>query len=802
MPNRHRHLRLVSSLLGCLLAVGLAALLLCSNANAATATRGAGGTAGSIARLGSPDPLAQLALQQAELSAGDGAPSDAFGYSVAISGDTALVGAPLHEIGSNIYQGAAYVFTRSGSSWTQQAELVASDGAANDQFGVSVAISGDTALVGAPFYHTYQGAAYLFTRSGSSWTQQAELVASDRAAYDEFGESVALDADVAVIGAPGHQVAGDDHQGAAYVFTGSGTSWSQQAELTASDGAAWDSFGWSVALSGGTVLVGAPVHPVGSNTYQGAAYVFTGSGTSWSQQAELTAGDGAASDEFGHSVAIFDDTALVGAPGHQGGTAYVFTGSGSTWGQQAELAASDNGGNDSFGYAVAISGDSALVGALAHTVGSNVGQGVAYLFAGSGWTKQAELESSDGAAWDYFGWSVALDGGTALIGAKNHQVGSNADQGSAYVELLSPVNTAGPLISGNTAPGDTLTCSTGSWTTNPTPSYAYQWLRDGNPIGDATDASYVVQAADCEHSISCQVTATDDAGSASAISNGLSVPAVPPANTEAPIASGDIALGDSLSCSASSWTGVPTPTLAYQWLRDGLAISGATDDTYTVTTDDQGHLLSCEVTAANDAGTLSETSNLVAVAAVLGAPSNTQAPVVAGKVALGQVLTCSSGSWSGTISSLAYQWLRAGVAIADATSDTYRVAAADCGRSLSCIVTATNGAGQTSVASNSSSVAAAPLVSLGASHAVVLAGRPVVLSGAVRNFLAPVRTLAICRRLHGRLIVLRRLTLTKSGIFRCTWKSHRGGLWRFVASYTAAGHRFTSTAVSVAVHKR
>ena len=161
-----------------------------------------------------------------------------------------------------------------------EAELIASDGAANDQFGASVAISGETALVGAPFNHDYQGAAYVFTRSGSSWSQQAELVASDGGAWDQFGESVALDGDTAVIGAPGHQVGSNDQQGAAYVFGGSGASWSQQAELTASDGAAYDEFGWSVAISAGTVLVGAPMHTADGNTYQGAAYLFGGSGSS------------------------------------------------------------------------------------------------------------------------------------------------------------------------------------------------------------------------------------------------------------------------------------------------------------------------------------------------------------------------------------------------------------------------------------------------------------------------------------------------------------------------------------------
>jgi uncharacterized repeat protein (TIGR01451 family) len=186
---------------------------------------------------------------------------------VALSGDgnTALVGSP----GNNSSQGAAYVFTRSGTTWSQQPELTASDGAASDLFGNSVALSGDgnTALVGAPLHDSFQGAAYVFTRSGTTWSQQQELTASNGAADDQFGHSVALsgDGNTALVGAPIH----DSYQGAAYVFTRSGTMWSQQQELTASDSF---QFGDSVALSGdgNTALVGS----YGNNSAQGAAYVF------------------------------------------------------------------------------------------------------------------------------------------------------------------------------------------------------------------------------------------------------------------------------------------------------------------------------------------------------------------------------------------------------------------------------------------------------------------------------------------------------------------------------------------------
>jgi nucleoside-specific outer membrane channel protein Tsx len=263
--------------------------------------------------------------QTAELTASDGAQGDFFGRSVALSalGTTALAGAPGH----NFFTGAAYVFTLRGGTWSQTAELT--DGVPDDAFGWSVALSalGTTALAGAPAHNTDTGAAYVFTLRGDTWSQTAELTASDGAPGDDFGWSVALSAlgTTALVGAVGH-----NSSGAAYVFTLGGGTWSQTAELTASDGAPGDDFGYSVALSalGTTALVGAHRH----NSVTGAAYVFTlGRGT-WSQTAELTASDGAPGDHFGYSVALsaLGITALAGAPGHNSvtGAAYVFTAGG------------------------------------------------------------------------------------------------------------------------------------------------------------------------------------------------------------------------------------------------------------------------------------------------------------------------------------------------------------------------------------------------------------------------------------------------------------------------------------------
>ncbi|HRF55572.1 MAG TPA: FG-GAP repeat protein, partial [Aquimonas sp.] len=381
--------------------------------------------------------------QQAKLVAGDGAVGDAFGYSVALNRDTALVGAYGDDVGANSDQGSAYVFTRSGATWTQQAKLVAGDGAEGDYFGTSVALDGDTTLVGATYgdvSSSNQGSAYVFTRSGSAWIQQAKLTAGDAAAGDLLGRSVALDGDTALVGAYTDDVGAISDQGSAYVFTHSGSTWTQQAELTAGNGATGDRFGHSVALDGDNALVGAYGDDVGANSDQGSAYVFTRSGATWTQQAKLVAGDGADGDFFGTSVALDGDTALVGAiyddvSSRNQGSAYVFTRSGTKWMQQAKLTAGDGADSDEFGRSVALDGDIALVGAYGAKVGANSDQGSAYVFTRSGatWAQEAKLTAGDGAAYDQFGWSVALDGETALIGAYADNVGANRDQGSAYV---------------------------------------------------------------------------------------------------------------------------------------------------------------------------------------------------------------------------------------------------------------------------------------------------------------------------------------------------------------------------------
>jgi len=268
------------------------------------------------------------------LFANDGLPNDLFGYSVAISGDTGVVGAPSHDLPGLPSAGAAYVFIRSGSTWSLQQKLTASDAVASQSYGTSVSIAGNTIIVGA-HGNASMGAAYVYTRSGTLWSQQQKLTASDGVAGDRFGYSVAIHSDTAVIGSVLDDTPGGTDAGSAYVFTRSGTVWSQQQKLLASDGGASDEFG-TVAIDGETVVVGGRNNN-GTSSDVGAAYVFTRSGTVWSQQQKLTAADALAGDRLGSAVAISGNTIAAAsdandnANGTDAGAAYVFTRSGTVW---------------------------------------------------------------------------------------------------------------------------------------------------------------------------------------------------------------------------------------------------------------------------------------------------------------------------------------------------------------------------------------------------------------------------------------------------------------------------------------
>jgi len=322
--------------------------------------------------------------QQQKIQASDAQAGDQFGISVSIDGETVVVGAYAEDTGG-ADAGSAYVFTRSGTTWTQQQKIQASDLQVSDYFGWSVSISGDTVVVAANREDTGgtdAGAAYIFTRSGTTWTEQAKIQASDAQATDYFGYSVAISGDTVIVGAwkesPGAAAAGS-----AYIFTRSGTTWTQQAKILASDLERNDSFGDSVAIDVDTVVVGARYEDTG-DTSAGAAYIFTRSGTTWTEQSKIQASDAEAQDQFGMTVGIYGDTVVVGA--HQedtgaaaAGSAYIFTRSGTTWTQQTKIQASDAQIASYFGNSVGIYGDTIVVGAHREDTGGN-DAGAAYIF--------------------------------------------------------------------------------------------------------------------------------------------------------------------------------------------------------------------------------------------------------------------------------------------------------------------------------------------------------------------------------------------------------------------------------------
>ena len=373
-----------------------------------------------------------------KLTASDGAAYDYFGNSITIDGDYAVIGA--WQDGDNGYwSGSAYIFHKSGTTWSEQAKITASDGATEDWFGYSVSISGDYAIIGAygdDDNGSNSGSAYIFYRNGTSWTEQVKLTPLDGASEDRFGCAVSISGDYAIVGAWGDDVAGID-RGSAYIFYRSGTNWIEQAKLTASDGMDEDLFGYSVSISGEYVVIGSH-YDDDNGSESGSAYIFHRSGTSWTQQEKLTAPDAAAGDWFGYSVSISEDYAVIGAHwdddnGANSGSAYIFLRSGTTWTEQAKITASDGTADDEFGRSVSIDGDYTVIGAC-HDDDDGTDSGSAYIFHRSetSWTQQTKLTASDGADFDYFGCPVSISGNYALISA-NYNDYNGIDSGSAYI---------------------------------------------------------------------------------------------------------------------------------------------------------------------------------------------------------------------------------------------------------------------------------------------------------------------------------------------------------------------------------
>ena len=409
-------------------------------------------------------------MQAAKLAADDGDPGDSFGFSVAVDGSTAVVGARGDEDPNGERAGSAYVFEKDGYSWIQAEKLVADDGDGEDGFGFSVAVDGPTAVVGASRADDPNGpsagSAYVFERDAYSWTQARKLVADDGDSEDRFGSAVAVDGPTAVVGAPADEDpdgAAGDPEGSAYVFERSGGSWTQARTLVADDGDPGDSFGFSVAVDGSTAVVGAPDDREPNGERAGSAYVFERRDGVWTQARKFAAGDGDSEDGFGSSVAVDGSTAVVGAPDDEGpdnsslGSVYVFERRDRVWTQAQKLTPEESSGVDEFGFSVTVDGSRAIVSAFGDGIPIGNLAGAAYVFErrDGSWVQTRMLTPADGDGEDAFGFSVGTSGSTTLVGAFGDEDPNGPSAGSTYV------------FEAPATPSDAATSTPGSTTDRP-----------------------------------------------------------------------------------------------------------------------------------------------------------------------------------------------------------------------------------------------------------------------------------------------------------------------------------------------
>ncbi len=462
-----------------------------------------------------------------KLTASDRAQGANFGYAVSISGDYAIVGAPKDPTdasGGNALQeaGAAYIFRNNGGTWSQVQKIVASDRADYDYFGWAVSISGDYAVVGAYFESQDEngantvnsaGSAYIFENNGGTWNQVQKIVASDREATDYFGYAVAISGDHIVVGAysEDHDVAGNTQMpssGSAYIFRNNAGTWAEVQKIVASDRGPGDYFGYAVAISDDYVIVGAQRESEdvsGGNTLQfsGSAYVFKNNSGTWAEIKKLVANDREFDANFGASVAISGDNAIVGAFKESkdasggsaitgAGAAYIFSNNSDAWTQTQKLVAGDRSGGDYFGRAVSISDDYVIVGAYLETENAQ-GQdslgsaGSAYIYKNNGgtWSQTSKIVASDRGEGDNFGFAVAISPDYVIAGAYRETEdasGSNTITGAGSIYIFEEECV---LDNSVTVTGSTITANLSGAT--------YQWVHcDGSnsPVAGETAQSF------------------------------------------------------------------------------------------------------------------------------------------------------------------------------------------------------------------------------------------------------------------------------------------------------------------------
>ena len=351
-----------------------------------------------------------------------GAASDYFGYSVSISGNYAIVGAYNDDVGANADQGSASIYQYNGTNWVLMQKITDATGAANDFFGLCVSISGNYAIVGAYFddvgANVDQGSASIYQYNGTNWVLMNKITDATGAAGDEFGVSVSISGSYAIVGAYQDDVGANADQGSASIYQYNGTNWVLMNKITDATGAANDHFGVSVSISGSYAIVGAYFDDVGANVDQGSASIYQYNGTNWVLMNKITDATGAAGDLFGVSVSISGSYAIVGAyqddvgANADQGSASIYQYNGTNWVLMQKITDATGAAGDNFGVSVSISGSYAIVGAYQDDVGANFRQGSSSIYQrlGLGWQKLQYLTDPGGNANDNFGVSAAIDG--------------------------------------------------------------------------------------------------------------------------------------------------------------------------------------------------------------------------------------------------------------------------------------------------------------------------------------------------------------------------------------------------------
>ncbi len=350
----------------------------------------------------------------------NGAASDQFGNSVAISGNYAIIGADTDNVGANSDQGSASIYQWSGSGWVLMQKITDANGAVNDLFGNRVSISGNFAIIGAPSddigANLNQGSASIYQWNNSSWILVQKITDATGAANDNFGNAVSISGNYAIVGSDNDDVGANANQGSVNIYQWNGSIWVLMQKITDATGEAGDNYGGSVSISGNYALIGANSDEVGANTTQGSASIYIRSGSNWVLQEKITDAVGSAGDRFGYSVSISGSYAIIGAYADDvgssaaQGSASVYFRNGSSWDLMKKITDDTGAAGDYFGYSVSISEDYAIVGA--RNGNNQKGGANIYLRVGFGWQLLQKVVDPGSLGFESFGVSTAIEGNT------------------------------------------------------------------------------------------------------------------------------------------------------------------------------------------------------------------------------------------------------------------------------------------------------------------------------------------------------------------------------------------------------